>query len=372
MDGYRTLARDLQVTSARLGGHVVGAVALGLGCTVRAAPVVVTPNSLAGYAFFPPAASAPGGTGGMQETLQTCLVEPARGDRTIALASRFWGGSTRPVTVFYRLVGAGGGAGKSPGAAEPRFGGAGGSSAIFRNGALVAVASGAASARAAAAPAAGQLQVTPSDTLRFVVGGGGGGGYRYFDYSAGYTYYALPGGGGSGYFGGGAGSSDPTTAPFGNAADLAQGGSGNAGGAGGLGQGPVGSGSAGAGGSALPGAGGGSGTSTGANGWGGGWDGFRFTNFQSGGGGGQGRDGAWGGWTYCPGPHDPGANPSRTVRAARPSAFALDPLAGSAGFTYLYSVPGSIYDCSAGGVAGQVVLQYQAPTCDVIPNWDQP
>jgi hypothetical protein len=216
------------------------------------------------------------------------------------------------------------------------------------------------------------LQVGPSDTLRFVVGGGGGGGYRYYNYTGVYTYYALPAGGGAGYFGGGAGSNDALSAPFGNAPDLAQGGTASAGGRGGLGQGSSGNGGSNAGGSALPGASGGNGATQGSNGAGGGWDGYRGTSYQSGGGGAVGRDGTRGGWTWCPSPYDPSASPSRTSRPNRPSGFALDPWAGSAGFMYLQNVPGGFYDCVAGGVAGQVVLQYQAPTCDAIPNWDQP
>lgn len=357
--------------AARAGLCAAGALAAIAWVEVRAAPVVVTPNSLAGYAFFPPAASAPGG--GMQETLQTCFVEPSRGDRTISMASRFLGGSTRPLTVFYQLVGGGGGGGRSPSSLEQRFGGAGGSTVILKNGAVVATASGAPSATAAAATPAGQIQVGPSDTLRLVVGGGGGGGYRYYTYTGAYTWYALPAGGGAGYFGGGAGSNDAVTQPFWNPPDFAQAGTGTAGGRGGLGQGSVGNGAANAGGSALPGAGGGNGAAQGLNGAGGGWDGYRTTSYQSGGGGAVGRDGTWGGWTYCASPYDSSANPARSVRAIRPSSFTLDPLAGSAGYLYFHMVPGGgSWDCIAGGVAGQVVLQYQAPTCDAIPNWDQP
>jgi hypothetical protein len=347
-----------------------GVLSMAICCAGWAAPVVVTPNSLAGYAFFPPASSAPGA--GMQETLQTCFAEPARGDRTISMASRFLGGSTRPLTVFYQLVGGGGGGGRSPSSVEQRFGGGGGSSAILKDGNVIATASGAPSATAANPTSAGQLQLAPSDTLRIVVGGGGGGGYRYYNYSGVYTYYALPAGGGAGYFGGGAGSNDGVTSPFGNAADLAQGGTGTLGGRGGLGLGILGNGASLAGGSALPGASGGSGPNQGSNGAGGGWDGYRSTSYQSGGGGGLGRDGTWGGWTYCPSPYDPTSYPTRSARASRPSGFTLDPLAGSAGFLYFQNQGGGFYDCVAGGVAGQVVLQYQAPTCDAIPNWDQP
>jgi hypothetical protein len=357
-------------TAVRSSLFAAGVLSLATWSAGWAAPVVVTPNSLAGYAFFPPASSAPGA--GMQETLQTCFVEPARGDRTIAMSSRFLGGSSRPLTVFYQLVGGGGGGGRSPGSLEQRFGGAGGSSTILKNGTVVAAASGAPSATAATATSSGQLQVGPSDTLRFDVGGGGGGGYRYYNYTGVYTYYALPAGGGAGYFGGGAGSNDALSAPFGNAPDLAQGGTASAGGRGGLGQGCSGNGGSNAGGSALPGASGGNGATQGSNGAGGGWDGYRGTSYQSGGGGAVGRDGTWGGWTWCPSPYDPSASPSRTSRPNRPSGFALDPWAGSAGFMYLQNVPGGFYDCVAGGVAGQVVLQYQAPTCDAIPNWDQP
>ena len=337
-----------------------------------AAPVVVTPNSLAGYTFYPPLGAGPSGVGAMQETLQTCFVEPARGDRTLVMSTRFWAGLSRPLTVFYRLVGGGGGAGKSPSSIEPRFGGGGGSSAILKNGSLVATASGAPSATVAVAGSTGQLQVTSADTLRLIVGGGGGGGYRYPIYTGVYTYYALPGGGGAGWFGGGAGSNDAVSPLPGIPSDLAQGGSASAGGSGGLGQGSVGAGSANAGGSALPGASGGNGTIQGNNGAGGGWDGYRNTSDQSGGGGALGRDGNWGGWSFCPSPYDPAGSAPRTSRAARPTALALDPLAGSAGFIYSQTVPGGFYDCSAGGVAGQLVLQYQAPVCTLIPNWDEP
>lgn len=347
-----------------------GALAVCAWSPSRAAPVVVTPNSLAGYAFFPPASSAPGT--GMQETLQTCFAEPARGDRTISMASRFLGGSTRPLTVFYQLVGGGGGGGRSTSSVEQRFGGGGGSTAILKNGTVIATAIGAASATPASPASMGQIQLAPSDTLRIVVGGGGGAGYRYYNYTGVYTYYALPAGGGAGYFGGGAGSNDAVTAPFGNTVDLAQGGTGTLGGRGGLGQSGVGNGASNAGGSALPGASGGNGATQGSNGAGGGWDGYRGTSYQSGGGGALGRDGTWGGWTYCSSPYDPTAYPTRSVRASRPSGFALDPSAGSAGFLYFQNQGGGFYDCVAGGVAGQVVLQYQAPTCDAIPNWDQP
>lgn len=342
-----------------------------------AAPVVVTPNSLAGYTFYPPLGGGSSGVGAMQETLQTCFVEPARGDRTLVMNTRYWAGLNRPLTVFYRLVGAGGAVGKSPSSVEPRFGGGGGSTAILRNGSLVATASGAPSAGAATAAAPGQFQVTSTDTLRLVVGGGGGGGYRYYNYTGVYpyyTYYALPGGGGGGYFGGGAGSNDAVTQPmYGNPADLAQGGTGSAGGSGGLGQGGIGAGVSNAGGSSAGGASGGNGATQGSNGAGGGWDGYRATSYQSGGGGALGRDGTWSGSTACLGPYDPTTSTPRSSRAPRPTAFALDPVAGSAG--YIYSQPaggGGFYDCGAGGVAGQIVLQYQAPVCNLIPNWDEP
>jgi hypothetical protein len=339
-----------------------------------AAPVVVTPNSLAGYTFYPPLGGGPSGVGAMQETLQTCFVEPARGDRTLAMATRYWAGLNRPLTVFYRLVGGGGGAGKSAASVEPRFGGGGGSTAILRNGSLVSTASGAPSAGAATAAAPGQFQLTSTDTLRLVVGGGGGGGYRYSNYTGVYTYYALPGGGGAGYFGGGAGSNDPVTLPmYGNPADLAQGGTGSAGGRGGLGQGAIGAGISNAGGSSALGASGGNGASQGANGAGGGWDGFRATSYLSGGGGALGRDGTWSGWTACLSPYDPTTSSPRSSRAARPTAFALDSVAGSAGYIYSHTASGGgFYDCGAGGVAGQIVLQYQAPACNLIPNWDEP
>jgi hypothetical protein len=158
----------------------------------------------------------------------------------------------------------------------------------------------------------------------------------------------------------------------GNPSDLAQGGSGTAGGSGGLGQGSIAAGTLNAGGSASPGASGGSGSSQGSNGAGGGWDGYRSTSYQSGGGGALGRDGTWSGWTACPSPYDPSTSTPRSSRASHPAGFTLDPGAGSAGYTYSQPVAGGFYDCGAGGVAGQIVLQYQAPACNLIPNWDEP
>lgn len=185
------------VSSVALFGSLAGTLAHG-------APVVVTPGSLAKYVYLPPGSGSGSGSGsGMQETLQTCVVQPVggttRSDWTLALSSRNWLSYTKPVKVFYTMVGGAGG----------HAGGGGGSSAILKNGTLVAAAAGGDGGPIIGAGdpgdgvvSQGSFEITSSDSIRFIAGGGGGAGGTSSLFGAA-VYFS--GGGGQGYRGGGGG-----------------------------------------------------------------------------------------------------------------------------------------------------------------------
>jgi hypothetical protein len=349
---------------------LLNAVALLLALTgAVAAPVVPTPGSAAGYSFFPPVPST--SLSGAQEVLAICYATPAATTRTLVMSSRNWFGYTKPITVYYKMVG--GGAGGNGGAASlPQIGSAGGSTAILKNGALIAVANGA-NAGFAAPVVSGSFTVTGSDTLQFVLGGGGGGSDVGQAYTGTWDSYALPGGGGAGYYGGGAGVYQTAccNAAITPSAATATGGTGTAGGAGAGGSGGLGYGGG------YPGqATGGNGASSGTRYVVGLWNGYGVTiNHYSGGGGGYGQPGV------------PGGNPNSYISLACPSyppainrsgaplatSFNLDPFSGAAGPYYYYDPgDGYNYQCRSGGGPGEIVLQYEAPTCDIIPQWNQP
>lgn len=158
-----------------------------------AAPVVVTPASMAGYNYFPPPppASSTGGGGSSDSTstLQRCVWQPSSGDQTVT-ASNFYD-YDKEINVYYRMAGGNGGAGIT--------GGGGGSSAILKNGTVVAIGPGG-NGQQNAAPVSGTFKVAKNNTVRFITGGGGGDGIIGNGYSIG-------GGGGAGYTGGGGGAS---------------------------------------------------------------------------------------------------------------------------------------------------------------------
>lgn len=157
-----------------------------------AGTIVVTPGSLAGYTYFPPAAQASGsgsGSGDNVSTLQRCTWTPSSDDQTVTVTDAY--GYNKPVVVYYRMVGGDGGAGAN--------GGGGGSSAIVLNGTPAAIGNGGNGGSPASA-VSGTFQISAGNTLRFVTGGGGGD-------SIGGANYAIGGGGGAGYTGGGGGAS---------------------------------------------------------------------------------------------------------------------------------------------------------------------
>lgn len=375
LDLVRRAAGSLPRGRVRLVGAglclaAVAAAALG-------APVVVTPGSLATNIFShdPAGGATPSST--PQEVLVTCYVTPTADDRTIVLSSRNWNGYTKPITVFYKMVG--GGAGNS---ARHQFDAAGGSSAILKNGAVVAVANGA-NAGAAATVVSGTFNVTSADTLRFVAGGGAGAGttayyygdYCYYpDYGGYYQYqyhnYAFPGGGGAGYFGGGAGAyaESSCAAPSlpGAQAGIATGGTGIAGGVGAPGNGSSGIGGA----NPNHGYNGGAGGTTPGAKIAGFWSGYGTAYYQIGGGGNKGQPGSPGGslqyWSGCGWP----TNMPESMPLAQ--TYDLDPTSGAAGYSYSGTDAGGYsYSCTSGGGRGQIVLRYQAKTCDVIPQYDK-
>jgi hypothetical protein len=342
--------------------------------TAWAAPIVVTPGTPAIHSFYPQLPPPTTGSSDPIATLSRCIVSPTAGQRSILLSSRNWYGYTKPITVYYKMVG--GGAGGNGGTQTlPQIGSAGGSTAILKNGTLVAIANGMSAANAGSPPqiVGGTFTVTSADTLQFILGGGGGGSDVGQAYTGTWDSYALPGGGGAGYFGGGAGvyqTSVGTGAAIPLGAATAMGGTGTAGGAG-------------AGGSGGPGYGGGyPGQATGGNGASSGtgymvalWNGYGVTIYHySGGGGGYGQPGMPGGNpnSYvalgCP------AYPPATNRSGAPLAttFNLDPFSGAAGPYYGYFDGTYNNNCRSGGGPGEIVLQYQAPSCDLIPNWNQP
>jgi hypothetical protein len=288
------------------------------------------------------------------------------------MSSRNWFGYSKPLTVYYKMVGGGASEGFTVSADLPQMGSAGGSTAILKNGALVAVARGmdAANVGSARQVVSGSFTVTNTDTLQFVLGGGAGGTGWAQSYSGVWNSYAMPGGGGAGYYGGGAGSYTYSccNVPIPATAATATGGTGIAGGTGAGGNGGFGFG----GGSVAA---GGNGTSTGASYGVQLWNGYFTMNYYSGGGGGYGQPGAPGGNpnSYvalgCP------AYPPSTNRTGTPLAtsFDLDPFSGAVGPRYGYTDwVGYINDCHSGGGPGEIVLQYEAPTCDIIPHWNQP
>ncbi len=345
--------------------------ALVTGSIVYAAPVVPTPGSVAGYTFSPPATSGggSGGSTGPVETLSTCRVTPALSNRTLSMASRNWNGHTKPINVYYKMVGGGGG-GVAGDVSQARFGSAGGSSAILKNGTLVAVAPGqsAAASVAGSAPSivSGMFTVTSSDTLVFVNGGGAGtagiGGTSFG--GPGWYYDGYPGGGGAGYYGGGTGDAySGYGAPAAGAA-YATGGTGVAGGTGAV------NGSLSVGGTL--GAGGGNGAGDGAT-----WGVALYlgsSTITAGGGGGQGRSGRAGGLGYAGMTWCPAAPTGAQTYAPTSTTFDLHPSAGQPGGVNFNGTDpsGYAYACKTGGGFGQIVLQYQAITCDVIPQYDQP
>lgn len=191
------------------------ALAISAGCfgqlsVAIAAPVVVTPGSMAGYTYFPPATTGSGSGGSGTDnvgTLQRCFWTPPAGDHTVNLASSNWYdyGDTRPLTLYYMV--AGGNGGNNPG------GGGGGSSAILKNGSLAALGRGG-DGGLMSQPAEGTVQVVKTDILRFITGGGGGAGVS--NSSAFYSSYSQlsGGGGGAGYTGGGGGASSTSGITF--------------------------------------------------------------------------------------------------------------------------------------------------------------
>lgn len=356
------------VLLARAALTILAALASG----AHAAPVVITPGSVAGYSFTSPASSSGGGSSsGPVETLDMCRVTPALSSRTLSMASRNWYGYNKPITVYYKMVGGGGGAVVGD-ATGPQFISAGGSSAILKNGALIAVAPGqsaaAAAAKAAPVVVSGSFTVSPTDTLTFINGGGAGvsgiGATSYGGPGPSYYYRVYPGGGGAGYYGGGVGSSyDGYGMPVAGAA-YATGGTGTAGGTGAF------SGSLYTGASSGP-VTGGNGASSGAS-----WSVDKYSpgSITSGGGGGQGRTGDAGGSSqgYLPN-KCPAQAPGAQSYAPTSTTFDLHPSAGIAGGSLFNgSEFGVNYSCAAGGGFGQIVIQYQALTCDVIPQYDQP
>lgn len=155
-----------------------------------AGTVVVTPGSLAGYTYFPPAVGGGSGSGGSGEnvsTLMRCVKTPTYTDRTLNMALRNWLDLDKPIQVYYKVWGGDGGAGLN--------GGGGGSSAILVNGAPVVMAAGG-NGGASAPQMSGSFSLKKTDIVRFVVGGGGGAGSG-----------PTGGGGGAGYTGGGGGAS---------------------------------------------------------------------------------------------------------------------------------------------------------------------
>ena len=135
-----------------------------------AAPIVATPGSLAGYTYFPP--SNNGGSseasGTNVSTLMRCYKQPSANNRTISMSSRNWYDLDKPVQVYVRAYGGDGGGGPA--------GGGGGSSAVLKNGVAVVIAPGADGGKAASVTT-GTFSISKGDTLQFIVGGGGGGSY---------------------------------------------------------------------------------------------------------------------------------------------------------------------------------------------------
>jgi hypothetical protein len=355
---------------------MVAAVLATAALAASSAPVVVTPGSLASYSFYPPAAGGGGGSG-MQETLQTCYSEFSRGDRSLVMSTRDWTGQTKPITVFYKMVGGGTGAAGQAGSSGklPQFQSGGGSSAILKNASVIASAPGMTgniSGAATLTPVSGSFTLAQADTLRIVVGGGSGAGMAIYQYTGSFIYSAVPGGAGSGWYGGGAGVNLPWGGTVVAGVGSATGGTASAGGAGSPAGGFLYGATNNSPGAAAYGAAGGSGSASGGYVTTSVWNGFMTMGYVvAGGGGGFGKFGGTagdlnGGW-YCP-----GTAPEQSYQPDRPTSFALNPSSGAAGNYFFYQDPASgSHACFGGGGRGQVVLQYQAPTCDLVPNWDQ-
>lgn len=357
------------------------AVLAAAGFSAWAAPVVVTPGTLAGsvYSRQDPPGSGSGGSGPV-ERMNTCIVTPTADDRTLVMSTRDWHGRTTPVTVLFTMVGGGPGIGPNSFA---QLASAGGSSAILKNGTVVGSANGGNAGATTRNIVSGSFTVSSTDTLRFVAGGGAGSGawgYSYplycwidegggngYDYYT-FQYYGWPGGGGGGYFGGGAGQYYQNSCSSGYPAQLpgvATGGTGTAGGLGSPGNGSLGY--------------GGYNSSSGYDGYAGGtgggaksvslWSGYGMAYYVIGAGGGAGQPGGGGGSALngCPAPSD---MPSSMPIA---SAYNVDPTSGAQGYAYGgYDPWGYYYNCNSGGGRGQIVLKYQAAACDLIPNYNAP
>jgi hypothetical protein len=289
------------------------------------------------------------------------------------MSTRNWYSWNKPVTVYYKMVGGGAGASLYGGTAWPQYASAGGSSAILKNGTLISVANGMNGGGSTRAVSQGSFTVSSTDTLLFIAGGGAGSGFVAYQYTGIYNFYVSAGGGGSGYYGGGAGDKylpDWTGNWPPNGAAVASGGTGTAGGAGmpagGYGYG-------GTNGTSGYDGGGGSGASMGGTpGSPGFWNGYGMVYTLTGGGGGYGKSGNPGGSgpdsRYCSYQQPPG----RPSTMPLGTTFDLDPTAGTAATAYSFDPGYGYQNCISGGAFGQIVLQYQAPTCDLIPQWNMP
>lgn len=189
---------------ARL-GPCFAAVALWGAVTAATAAVVATPNSLAGYTYFPPFTSSGGGgtssVGDEVSTLQRCVFTPTAGDQTVTVNGQLLYGYTKPIAINYTMAGGDGGFGYA--------GGGGGSSAILLNGAAIDIARGGNGGEVAPIKY-GRFTVKANDSIRLVTGGGGGGGISYTDTIS--FHRTIGGGGGAGFTGGGAGGSSANKA----------------------------------------------------------------------------------------------------------------------------------------------------------------
>lgn len=146
--------------------------ALGLNTSYALADAVfVTPGSLSGYTYYPPA-KAGGGSGsgnasGRVETLQKCYVAIKSPDVSFTLqAAEFYG--LENIRLYYKAAGGNGGTGTN--------GGGGGSTAIILNGSTAVIAPGGNGGQEAPVTK-GDFQVAPGDSVRIVTGGGGGSGW---------------------------------------------------------------------------------------------------------------------------------------------------------------------------------------------------
>lgn len=373
---------------------------------VMAAPVLVTPGKAAAYMFFPPGSGGSGAANGGTDvgTLQTCFVS-TKGVQTLDLSTRPWGSYNKPLKVFYSIIGGMGGTNQGNGSFST--GGGGGSTAIIKNGVLVAVSAGGDGGNWTNQPTRpsvvnGSFEVSKTDNLEFIVGGGGGDGglinegvrtYACSEPSGSCSdnvVFEQGGGGGAGYTGGGGGTGfnyisyasyytpvQPiSTSP-------ARGGNSTSGGSSQICQG----------GTSCNGASSGTNTSGGAPG-GFGTSGSSATRTALG----QGRFIALGPGSYgstvsgfqsygggCAGCAAPGyvtppplinIPPVRDCKGGATRPPGSSPRCGATD----YPIPKqgepflvSSQAASQPGDAGQIVLQYQAPVCgQIIPNHDQP